>query len=82
VYLLPMAPDTPRFSPKTLSCSAWGAIAKRIARPVRVDWRNTLRYSALRAKPVGWVERYETHRVTMHAKQADGFRKRSTHPTS
>jgi hypothetical protein len=30
---------------------------------------------------VGWVERNDTHRVTTHAKQVDGFRKRSTHPT-
>jgi hypothetical protein len=27
------------------------------------------------------VERGDTHRVTTHAKQADGFRERSTHPT-
>ena len=34
----------------------------------------------IRAKCVGWLERSDTHRVKTQAKQADGFRKRPTHP--
>jgi hypothetical protein len=30
---------------------------------------------------VGWVERSDTHQVSMHSRQGDGFRKGSTHPT-
>jgi hypothetical protein len=34
-----------------------------------------------RTKLVGSVERCDTHRVTMHVQQGDGFRESSTHPT-
>ncbi len=30
---------------------------------------------------VGWVERSDTHHLSMRAQQGDGFRKGSTHPT-
>jgi hypothetical protein len=36
------------FFPAAIRCDPYGAIPKRIA-PVTLDWRNTLRYSALRA---------------------------------
>jgi hypothetical protein len=44
------------------------------------SWFFQLQIWAIRST-VGWVERSDTHHLSMRAVQDDGFRKGSTHPT-